>query len=160
MYRGFGDTRLMVVKSTWDYAYYWSILAWLFFRNVLTDLDFLRSAQTSLERTRALNADMQTEFRKRALAANVDTGSGVFFDQIEIPVLAELNAALLEPQAGLEQEFAHNCERLTRLAPILLSLLAGQNRNGRECSLVGDLERRLSECRAPATGYREQRAGS
>ena len=51
-YLGFGDARLMTVKTTWDYAYYWSVLSWLYFRDVLTDLDFLRDIQPKLERTR------------------------------------------------------------------------------------------------------------
>ena len=55
-YAGFGDTRLMVIKSTWDYAYYWSVLAWLFFRELMTDIAFLKSVQPALLRARALNA--------------------------------------------------------------------------------------------------------
>ena len=35
-----------------------------------------------------------------------------------MPVLADLNAALLEPTAGLEKEFADNCRRLDALAPL------------------------------------------
>ena len=144
-YGGFGDTRLMVVKSTWDYAYYWSVLAWLFFREVMTDLDFLRIAQAKLTRIRALNEDMQTTFREKALEKHEDSGSGRFFDQIAMPVLADLNAALLEPTASLEKEFADNCRRLDALAPLLLKLLvAGKTTSSRNCGLLGDLESRLS----------------
>jgi hypothetical protein len=144
-YPGFGDTRLMVVKSTWDYAYYWSVLSWLFFRGVLTDLPFLRMIQPELIRMRALNFSMQTEFRKRASMRLRDSGRGRFFDQSEIPMLANLNAALLEASCNPGQEFSENCERLDALAPRLLPLLAdGSTR--RRCSLLGDLASRLGPC--------------
>ena len=102
----------MVVKSTWDYAYYWSVLAWLFFRDLMTDLAFLRGAQPALMRMRALNERMQEEFRTRALDRHQDHGQGRFFDQIAIPVLVELNAALLEPTDTPKKELDANCERL------------------------------------------------
>jgi flavin-dependent dehydrogenase len=143
-YPGFGDTRLMVVKSTWDYAYYWSILSWLFFRGVLTDLPFLRTIQPELTRIRALNFSMQTEFRKRASMRLRDAGRSRFFDQSEIPVLANLNTALLEASCNPRREFSENCARLDALAPRLLPLLADDSKPGAgPCSLLGDLHSRL-----------------
>jgi len=141
-YAGFGDSRLMAVKLTWDYAYYWSILAWLFFRDVLTDLNFLRAAQPEIERIRALNNEVQAKFRERAKEAIVDEGTGRFFDQIAIPLLVELNASLFEPANDLTMELRHNCERLDELAPKLLDLLAGKEVG--ECAMLGDLERRIA----------------
>ena len=143
-YQGFGDTRLMVVKSTWDYAYYWSVLSWLFFHEVLTDLPFLRMIQPELVRIRALNSRVQAEFRERASMRLRDSGRGRFFDQSEIPILADLNAALLESSANPRQEFRENCERLEALAPRLLPLLAAGSKPGAgRCSLLGDLQSRL-----------------
>lgn len=144
-YAGFGDTRLMVVKTTWDYAYYWSVLAWLFFREVLTDISFVRVIQPELIRMRALNASVQIEFRKRASGKRADRGMGRFFDQSAIPVLADLNAALLEPADKPELEFKENCERLEGLAPLLLSMLANTvPSDKRQSSLLGDLGSRFS----------------
>lgn len=143
MYRGFGDTRLMVVKSTWDYAYYWSVLAWLYFREVLTDLSFLRNAQSELLRARELNAQMQRQFMLRAADRIVDKGQGRFFDQIEIPVLVQLNTKLLEGTSDLKQEFSNNCAQLNTLAPNLLALLSGKSL-GISKNLLGDLGQRLS----------------
>jgi flavin-dependent dehydrogenase len=144
-YAGFGDTRLMGIKTTWDYVYYWSVLAWLFFRDVLTDLSFLRTAQTEITRIRALNEDVQKVFRGRAAEKRVDQGSGRFIDQISIPILVELNAALLNRPSSLEQELKDNCARLDRLAPILLGILADNGTSARgTCELIGDLEQRLS----------------
>jgi flavin-dependent dehydrogenase len=143
-YVGFGDTRLMVVKTTWDYAYYWSILSWLFFREVLTDIKFIRTIQPQLAKIRALNEDMQAEFRKRAEEKRVDSGKGRFFDQSAIPVLADLNAALLKSPDDLQVEFTGNCERLEGLAPLLLSMLASDKSRATSAdSLLGDLNHRL-----------------
>jgi hypothetical protein len=142
LYGGFGDTRLMVVKSTWDYAYYWCVLAWLFFREALTDLSFLRIAQSDLLRIRALNNHMQEQFVDRAGNRIVDKGEGRFFDQIEIPVLVQLNAELLHPTGNPEKEFRANCSRLDALAPELLNILAGKY-SGNTSILLGDLGQRL-----------------
>jgi flavin-dependent dehydrogenase len=144
-YAGFGDTRLMVVKTTWDYAYYWSVLSWLFFRNVLTDMDFLRSAQPRLVEMRALNEKMQAVFRQRAAQRIVSPGDGRFVDQTSIPILYNLNAALLEQPADVAQELQDNCERLFAVSTILLDILAGKASNGQStCSLTGHLAQRLN----------------
>lgn len=141
-YPGFGDSRLMAVKLTWDYAYYWSVLAWLYFREVLTDLDFLRAAQPEIERVRALNDTVQAAFRDRAARRIVDPGNGRFFDQIAVPVLVDLNAALLEPAADPLDELRANCARLDEVAAGLLDILA--ERPIGESELLGDLEARLA----------------
>jgi flavin-dependent dehydrogenase len=140
-YAGFGDARLMAVKLTWDYCYYWSVLAWLYFREVLTDLDFLRRIQPDIERTRTLNAEMQQAFREHAAEAIVDTGRGRFFDQLAIPLLVKLNAALLVPAESPIDELRDNCARLDTLASKLRDLLAGKPIG--DCELLGDLERRI-----------------
>jgi len=141
-YAGFGDSGLMAVKLTWDYAYYWSVLAWLFFRDVLTDLNFLRFVQPEIERIRGLNDMMQAVFRERANEARVDAGRGRFFDQIAIPILVELNAMLLEPCDDLADELQKNCARLDELAPRLLDLLKEEPIG--DCALLGDLGRRIT----------------
>lgn len=144
-YAGFGDTRLMVVKTTWDYAYYWSVLSWLFFRNVLTDLDFLLTAQPRLVEMRTLNDRMQAVFRQRAAEGIVDSGSGRFVDQTAIPIFYDLNSALLEQPADISQELAANCDRLVALSSVLLGILAEEPAYARsDCSLTGDLAQRLN----------------
>lgn len=144
-YAGFGDTRLMVVKTTWDYAYYWSVLSWLYFRNLLTNMEFLPAAQPKLVEMRALNDTMQAAFRQRAAERIVSPGEGRFVDQTAIPVLYDLNAALLEQPADVSSELHDNCERLVALSSVLLGILAGGASNSpTDCSLTGDLARRLS----------------
>ena len=93
---------------------------------------------------RELNEHMQAAFRARATEKNVDEGRGRFFDQTAIPVLYDLNAALLEPVADIEKEFRDNCSRLESLSPLLLSLLADSTATGNgSCSLLGDLRQRF-----------------
>lgn len=143
-YPGFGDTRLMVVKTTWDYAYNWSVLTWLYFRELITDIAFLKSFQARLTEMRTLNETMQGAFRQRAAMRNQDEGKGRFFDQRAIPLLYDLKAALVEPTASPDAEITENCKRLESLSPILLSLLAASSSNGEgSCSLLGDLRQRL-----------------
>ena len=144
-YAGFGDTRLIVIKSTWDYAYYWSVLAWLFFRELMTDIAFLKSVQPALVRVQALNATVQLEFRKRASENRSDCGKSRFFDLLVIPVLVDVVTALTRPGSNPDLELGENCRRLESLAPLLLSLLAESEAGDiHDCSLLGDLRRRLS----------------
>jgi len=143
-YPGLGDTRLMVVKTIWDYAYYWAVLAWMCFREVLTDINFIRSIEAGLVRTAELNATLQAVFRKRAAERRSSAGKGRFFDQREIPVMAELNAALLHPPADIHKEFTDNCKRLEGLSESLLTLLNQTSNSGQpDCSELGDLRRRF-----------------
>ena len=141
-YPGFGDTRLMVLKSTWDYAYYWSVLAWLFFREVMTDINFMRIISSELKKTVELNASVQSVFRKRASEKRSSAGKGRFFDHYAVPMLYELKSALLNPGGNPEIEFRQNCDRLKSLAPLLLALLDDKPVAGKvPHSLLGDLSR-------------------
>jgi len=143
-YPGFGDSRLTVVKSTWDYCYYWSVLAWLYFREVMTDISFIRTIEPRLAAIRALNLSLQAAFRQRAAERRATSGAGRFFDQRAIPVMRNLNAALLEPTGNLQQEFMENCDRLDSLAPLLLNLMNETGTSGsKDCSLLGDLGSRF-----------------
>ena len=145
-YAGFGDTRLMVLKATWDYAYYWSVLAWLYFREKMTDIAFLRENEARLNAARKLNLQMQAAFRQRAALAIQSPGKGRFFDQRAIPILLELNSALLSGTADDEQELAGNCARLGRLAPLVGNLLNDEPPISRddEFELLGDLRSRFA----------------
>jgi hypothetical protein len=145
LYPGFGDTRLMVVKTTWDYAYNWSTLTWLYFRDFMTDMEFLKVAQPRLVAMRALNETMQARFRQRADEKIVDQGRGRFFDQTAVPMLCNLKAVLEESTASPDKELSDNCLRLEQLSPMLLSLLADDSSaDNSTCSLLGDLRQRLN----------------
>jgi 2-polyprenyl-6-methoxyphenol hydroxylase-like FAD-dependent oxidoreductase len=142
-YPGFGDTRMMVLKLTWDYTFYWTVLAWLYFRNMLTDIDFIRSVEPHMVAARELNNTMQAAFRQRATMQYASPGKGRFFNQEEIPVLADSNGALLNPTGDMVKEFAQGCDLLKQLSPLLLGLLHGEVKPTTNCSLLGDLSSRF-----------------
>jgi hypothetical protein len=145
LYPGFGDARLMVLKSTWDYAYYWSVLALLFFRRCMTDLPTVRRLEPILTRLQQLNISVQSSFQKYASQRVESPGEGRFFDQCQIPLLVRLNRNLVEPRGLVDSELACNARTLENLAPALLELLEG-NRAGRRypSDELGDLRKRLS----------------
>jgi flavin-dependent dehydrogenase len=145
LYSGFGDTQLMVLKTTWDYTYYWGVLALLFFRDCITDLSGLRRLEPVLTSLRKLNADMQRHFQAKAACRIQSAGEGRFIDQVEIPVLARLNGKLVQPEGSVADELQRNAETLNRLAPALLELLAGNFSGTRyTADELGDLRQRLS----------------
>lgn len=145
LYPGFGDARLMALKSTWDFAYYWSVLALLFFRGCMTDLTTIRRLEPVLTRLQQLNTAVQSAFQKRASERIESPGEGRFFDLCQIPVLVRLNRNLVEPQGTVDSELANNAETLERLGPALLELL-GDSRAKPGCypsDELGDLRQWL-----------------
>jgi flavin-dependent dehydrogenase len=144
-YPGYGDARLMVLKSTWDYAYYWSVLALLFFRDCMTDLMAIKRMEPVLTRLQQLNASVQARFQTRAAQRLESFGEGRFFDQCQIPVLLRLNRSLVEPEGTVDSELERNAKTLERLAPALLDLLDGGSK-GRSyfAEDLGDLRQRLN----------------
>src|SRR5699024_8590570 len=55
----FGHFRAMSAKTVWDYAYYWGVLALLFFARRTTDMPFIARHGVALERLRAVNVEIQ-----------------------------------------------------------------------------------------------------
>lgn len=144
-YPGFGDTRLMAVKATWDSANYWAILAWMFFRGMLTDTSFLKSCEAELQLALALNTRMQAVFRARAEQRISTVPNGRFIDLKAIPVLCELSESLRVPVRPPDVELRENCKRLEALARVIESLLGddGLPASAQQCGLLGDLAHRL-----------------
>lgn len=145
LYSGYGDTRLMVLKTTWDYSYYWGVLALLFFRDCMTDLSCIKRLEPILTRLQKLNILIQQNFRQQAARRVESTGDGRFFDQCEIPVLTRLNGNLLLLEGSVDEELGSNAKMLENLAPALLELLSGNARS--RCYLadeLGDLRQRLN----------------
>ena len=145
-YAGFGDARLMAVKSTWDYVYYWSVLAWLYFRGLLTDVKFLRSFERELQQAFFLNNRMQAAFRVRAEQRRILSPRGRFFDQQAIPLLGELSHGLLNANGSFETELKLNCERLERVADELERVLNDDDATLKNVAseFFGDLSARLA----------------
>lgn len=145
-YPGFGDTRLMALKATWDIANYWAILAWMFFRGMLTDTAFLKSGEAELRRAFALNTRMQAIFRERAGKRLTVSPMGRFIDLKAIPILCEFNEILRAPGKPPDIELKANYKRLESLARVIESLLGEEGRpaSGRQCEFLGDLACRLA----------------
>jgi hypothetical protein len=149
-YAGFGDSRLMALKSTWDYSYYWSVLAWMYMRGLLHDAEFLKQSQSELQDALALNNHMQALFRKRAESRKRIEPRGRFVDQQAIPILCELSAALRSSDTAPAVEIRENCIRLGALAVELEQILGSGDREGgsrqerAHSQLLGDLAGRLA----------------
>ncbi len=120
----FGDAQVMPVKVIWDYTYYWSLLAPLYFANRLTDIGLLGRLRGQFQQARALNLGVQALLR--------DWGErnegplrpdGRLLDQHGIDWFHELNRALND-ELDAEQVFARvgaNVERMQWLAGEILA---------------------------------------
>ncbi len=129
-YAGFGDRRLIVAKTLWDYAFYWSILAKLFFSGRFTDLEFMRRNENLLQRAAALHARVQRLFRDQAANARRVGGEGRFFDHHAVPLFHELQLDLLEGDPGEdEKRLTRNLERLQAAATGVRCIL-GEDADG------------------------------
>ncbi len=95
----FGDAQVMPVKVIWDYTYYWSVLAPLFFHGRSTDVALLARAVGAMNESRRLNDEMQAYFRRWS---NQNTrsdkrGESVMFDQCRLDWFADMNHQLTQP---------------------------------------------------------------
>jgi flavin-dependent dehydrogenase len=119
-YGGFGDRKMLLVKTLWDYTYYWGPLAKLFFSGRFTDLEFMDRAQPVLLEAAALNSGMQRKFRTLAKAGKRVGGQGRFFDHHEIPLFHRMKEELLRGDSVcVGTELAASVESLRGLAATL-----------------------------------------
>ena len=147
LYPGFGDRHLMALKTTWDYAYYWGVLALLFFSGGLLGEAATFAASPFLQRAQRDNLEIQERFRQRARHRICEPGRGAFIDQRAIPCLAEVNLGLTTPPGGeaLTRCIASNVDMLSDLAQRLIARMDNPEllADGRERELLGDLRERL-----------------
>jgi flavin-dependent dehydrogenase len=130
-YGGFGDGDLMVVKTLWDFVYYWGVLAKLFFSERYTDVRFLNEVQGPLFATAALNSGMQRHFRRYAKGQRVG-GRGQFFDYHEVPIFHELKQDLLSsPPSAAGEDLQRTLGVLKHTADGLHGLLNNGSEGGR-----------------------------
>lgn len=130
LYRGqyplFGHFRAMSAKTVWDYAYYWGVLALLFFARRTTDMPFIARHGPELERLRAINVEIQALFRRWADVEPDHEASGVLVDQSASPLLVRLNRELTEvggePDEALGERLQRNADMLHALALQLRSI--------------------------------------
>ena len=148
-YPGFGDSHLMAIKTIWDFAYYWGILACLFFNGAMTNLDAMASVRNDVLVTQKNNRRLQKLFRERAARGLSLAAAGRFVDQAAMPLMVRLNAQLCSPVSGeaFGERVRANVKVLDELAQLLESLLvdgAVGQAGMRETELVADLRQRLA----------------
>lgn len=148
-YGGFGDRRMMSLKLLWDQSYYWGVLALLFFQDALTNIDTLRQVNPILQRSQALNKNMQAHFRERASKRIVLPCAEVFVDQFSIPTLKYFNNKMrLEnlDLVGLMQELESSTARLEEISERIVDLLQespSREIDAAESGLFGNLRELL-----------------
>jgi len=119
-YPGFGDRDLMTLKTLWDYAFYWSVLAYLFYTDKLTDFAFLGTAQPPMAKARALNHSLQEKFRSVAALRRQLPADGRFIDHYAIGMLSDLKRQLVADNTGHEHDrLEANVRVLEELAVVL-----------------------------------------
>ena len=90
-----GHPRIMITKIIWDFLMYWGGIALIFRSGRLTDPDFMKSANSSLQSFAYLNISTQSFFRKWAkLSTTSDCPPDLFVDYANQPFLTELNQKL------------------------------------------------------------------
>lgn len=114
----FGDPEVLPVKIIWDYTYYWSVLAQLFFQGRLADLGSLSHLRSQLLHCQQLNVAVQQLLRRWG-EVNQPSNPRQMLDQASVPWFVELNRSLGDHLD--EQAFR---ERLREAATLLHTLAA------------------------------------
>jgi flavin-dependent dehydrogenase len=115
-YPGFGDRDLMSAKTIWDYAFYWSVLAKLFFSEKITDVGFLEESQNDLFAAVRLNKKMQAYFETIGANQRCLSPERCFLDHSGIPLFRDLNGQLSHDIANPRQRLVENVQRLSSLS--------------------------------------------
>jgi flavin-dependent dehydrogenase len=113
----FGDPEVLPVKVMWDYTYYWSVLAPLFFQGRLSDLATLAQLRDELMECQRLNIAVQ-RFLRDWSALSGHRNAAVMLDQAAQPWFVELNRALLDrlDTAAFHRRLRESIGRLQALA--------------------------------------------
>lgn len=123
-----GDPEVLPVKIIWDYTYYWSVLAQLFFAGRLADMAALSHLRGELDSCRKLNVEVQAFLRDWGRVSQ-RRNPPVMLDQASLPWFAELNRSLedaLDDDAfRLRMQQAE--QRLRALALELLERASGEH---------------------------------
>ena len=123
-YALFGDAQVMPVKIIWDYTYYWSLLAPLYYGDRLTDIALLGRLRPQFQRASALNAALQALLRDWG-RRNGDSPDVVVrnLDQYAIDWFHELNRALTDvlDDDAFQARIAANVDRMQWLAAEILA---------------------------------------
>ena len=133
LYRGqypiFGNALVMPLKIMWDYTFYWSLLAPVFFGRRQSALSLMNRLKADFAQGRALNLGIQALMRDWGLrdhAAHDDAPppeDGRWLDQYSLDWARGLNAALRDEldDAAFAERIRGNVARMRRLAAELLA---------------------------------------
>ena len=135
-YGCFGDRRTMGLKVLWDFCYYWGVLAWLYFRGMLTDIDAMREVNSRLLAIRQTNINIQQRFNTEAAKRIVRPSRHVFIDQYQVPCLRHLNDMLVSNKATMN-DLSNNVSYLQDLAIVIEAALDDQPVSEAERELCG-----------------------
>ncbi len=125
-YGGFGDRDMMVIKTIWDYTYYWGALAKLFFTRRYVDVDYMDRLAPVLLQAAALNAGMQRNFRLMSQSCKRVGGDGKFFDHNQLPLFHRLKIELLQGSSAIaDLQLEASVENLHSVYGKLIELIAG-----------------------------------
>ena len=124
----FGDPEVLPVKIVWDYTYYWSVLAQLFFADRLADMAALSHLRAELDACCRLNIEVQGFLRGWGRLSQ-RRNPAVMLDQARLPWFAELNRSLQDPldDAAFRQRLRLAEERLRALALEILVRATGEH---------------------------------
>ncbi|CAM2009162.1 NAD(P)/FAD-dependent oxidoreductase [Acanthopleuribacter pedis] len=113
----FGNARVMTVKIYWDYAVYWSLLAFVFIQGRLCDLRSYGRISDAFQQAGALNNAMQQFFRDWH-GADATPAPTAFLDQEKVDLMVNLNRGLKAPldEAAFLAKFEENKNLLFALA--------------------------------------------
>lgn len=91
-----GNPRIMPLKILWDFAFYWSVPAFIFFKDKLCDLHMYVACESMLGEVDEVNREMQSLFREWSELAEQPLENR-FIDAAQIPYIVDLNKRLMEP---------------------------------------------------------------
>ncbi len=117
LYPIFGNGRVMPVKIAWDYGLYWSLFAFLFVNDAMTDERTLVRVRGELATMVVLNTHMQELFRQWGALQSEGVGAN-YVAQYDVDWLLKLNQALTRPtpKDQIVQTVKRNMGRLVQVA--------------------------------------------
>jgi hypothetical protein len=161
LYRGqyglFGDPEVLPVKIIWDYTYYWSVLAQLFFQGRLADLASLSHLRDELMHCQRLNLAVQDLLRRWGQVSQ-RRNPAQMLDQASVPWFVELNRSLGDrlDDSAFRQRLRDATARLHALADEMLQRAQSEHPGWTAASCVrcwtgmAPRWRRTSRCCSPA----------
>jgi hypothetical protein len=116
-YALFGDPEVLPVKIIWDYTYYWSVLAPMFFQGRLTDLASLSHLRDELASCQKMNQAVQDFLRAWGLVS-ARRNPPQMLDQASVPWFVELNRSLEDvlDEGAFRERLREAARRLRALA--------------------------------------------